>query len=240
MSSSSRDQPRIRPRPLWAGVAVVIVGGCLLAVGLIASLTALWIAGIVVLAAGALLCLRGGIMYDAGAHTSPGREMHHVVTGGELEGVTPGERLDLPEARALVAADAARTVELYSEVPGPFVSPWLAVPSGWVMLMCSVSLIVSEWMLMGDSVNSQNNSYIETAGAIFLGLAGMRCLSPGVHPGAGLVSILTGVGIVLQAVFASEQSIGDHVVRYGTGGIAVLAGLAVLAAARSERSGARW
>jgi hypothetical protein len=111
----------------------------------------------------------------------------------------------------------------------------LVPPCGWFLLLCAAALIGSEWMLMGDDLNGQNNGYIETGASICMGLAGLRCLSPGPHPIAGAIGALAGVGVLLQAVFASEQSIGDHVVRYGTGAIALIAGVVVLWAAATAR-----
>jgi hypothetical protein len=233
MSTNVTGQRTVRPRFVWLGVVVVVVGGVLVAAGLIDSMKALWIAGLVVLAGGALLCLRGGIMYDAGAHATLGNQLEHAMKGEELSGVAPGAMVDVPEERA-AEIERPSAVEPLED---PQLAAWVDVasPSGWVMLLAAFAVVGSEWTLMTDSLNGQNNGYIDTAAAIFLGLAGLRCLSPGVHPVAGMIGALAGVGLLLQGVFASEQGIGLQFVRFGCGGIAVVAGLAVVVAARQAR-----
>lgn len=120
----------------------------------------------------------------------------------------------------------------------PEESGWAGLegPCGWVMLLCAIAVVGSEWTLMTDSLSGQNNGYVDTAAAIFLGLAGLRCaFSPGQHPRAGIVGALAGVGLVLQAIFASDEVDGLMVIRYGAGGIAIAAGLTVVAGALATR-----
>lgn len=156
---------------------------------------------------------------------------------GAVSGDTRDERHD-HEGRVRAVGEPAPRLQLESATPAE-VRRDLLGPCGWVMLMCAAVLVGAECTLMGDSLNGQNNGYVETGAAIFLGLAGLRCLSPGVHPVAGVLGVLTGVGVLVQAVFASEQSLGDHVVRYGTGGIAVIVGLVAMWASAAARSAAR-
>ena len=89
-----RPSHLVRPRWVWGGLAVAIIGMCVVAVGVIV-LSLVWsLVGCVVGVAGGLTMLRGGVMNDVGGVSRS--ELDDVIHGGTHQGQAPGDMISDP------------------------------------------------------------------------------------------------------------------------------------------------
>ena len=95
----NRDkQPTVRPRYVWLGLILGLIGAVVIGLGISFESWAWAIAGIVVLAIGGALALLGGVIYDA--HPGPRSvRSKQALHGDTREGIAPGDMVDDPKAR---------------------------------------------------------------------------------------------------------------------------------------------
>jgi hypothetical protein len=236
MSPSSSDQHLVRPRRVWIGTLLAILGLVLVSVGLVLLSWPWSLTGTVIALGGAVVAWRGGILYDV--HSSGAMsELGEVVHGTVREGVAPGETVHAsPEARRRTVQVERRRRGLeraatMSPRPGP------TRPAGWLLMLIAIFLMVAQWTLYPLERPGQTNAVRALGAAIVLGIAGMRMASSPERPPrvAALVSIAVGLALLLNGVLA-EHDVGSTAAAEGVcGALACLAGTAVLVARSSRR-----
>ena len=75
----------VRPRWTWVGLAVMITGLVLIAIGIIVQTWAWAVPGLVVLAVGGAAALYGGMFYDVQGGSSLSAQAREVAEGTEYE-----------------------------------------------------------------------------------------------------------------------------------------------------------
>jgi hypothetical protein len=83
----------VRPRWVWGGLVIALLGVCLLGWGIAILSGAQSIAGAVLLLVGAAASVGGGIRFDGRTHLAVGEEMREVREGDVHEGIGPGDTL---------------------------------------------------------------------------------------------------------------------------------------------------
>jgi drug/metabolite transporter (DMT)-like permease len=81
----------VRPRWVWGGLVIALLGVCLLGWGIAILSGAQSIAGAVLLLVGAAASVGGGIRFDGRTHLAVGEEMREVREGDVHEGIGPGD-----------------------------------------------------------------------------------------------------------------------------------------------------
>ena len=142
---SKRKKPTVRPRFVWLGLIVGLAGAIVIGLGVSFQSWAWAIPGIVVLAIGAALGMRGGVMYDANK-ASVGDELKEAVHGDTREGIKPGEMIDDPKARETsYELDRLRRAATASSRQAP--RPPLAHLGAILAVLVGVFLLGAQWSL---------------------------------------------------------------------------------------------
>jgi hypothetical protein len=97
----------------------------------------------------------------------------------------------------------------------------VAPVAGWLLLLLTTVLTVSQWELVAMSAVGHDNSLRDTGAAIVLGLAGLRIsLSPGPHPIATGLAGLAGTGLVVAGLLADHDHQALAVIEMAAGCLA--------------------
>jgi hypothetical protein len=83
----------VRPRWIWGGLIVALIGVCLLGWGIAVLSWAESVAGAALLLVGGAASVGGGIIFDGRTHLAVGEEMRQVREGDVYEGIRPGDTL---------------------------------------------------------------------------------------------------------------------------------------------------
>jgi hypothetical protein len=232
----TRDRPLVRPRWVWGGLLLALIGAGTLGLGvaLLSWPPSILGAGLLLLGAGA--SLRGGVLYDAVPTLGVRRELQQVRDGSVHEGVAPGDTVATPASRRDAAA-ADRSARARTEsARHPSDVHW-APAAGWLLLLVATVLTVSQWELVAPTATGRANSARDTALAIVLGLGGMRlALSAGRHLIVGSITGLAGAALVLAGFLADHDHAGLALVEVVGGGLAVLCSLTAIASPSPTRS----
>lgn len=209
---------RVRPRLVWGGTLVAVLGCCAAAVGGVLLSWTWTLIGGALLALGATAAYRGGIMRD----TSSGvrSELAHFIHGEDRQGVSPGDMVTSSRAEATARRVDCRRRRLERAAA---TTPWRfpVRPTGGALVMVTIVLLVSQWELYPLELPGQSNATRALGCAIVVGIAGMRIIEAG--PGHPLtVSIVTtaAAGILL----ALNGAVADHA-RTATAAVEMSCGL---------------
>ena len=84
----------VRPRWVWGGLILALLGACLLGWGIAVLSWTGSIAGTVMLVVGGAASVGGGVLYDARTHLAVGEEMRQLRDGDVHEGIGPGDMMN--------------------------------------------------------------------------------------------------------------------------------------------------
>jgi hypothetical protein len=219
------DQPqaKVRPRLMWAGVGLALLGMCGIGWAMIVHDAPGEIAGVVALVVGGLLAWRGGVLNDVQSSQPMSHEVEAAVHGREHAGVEAGEQLHDPEAQARAAELTERKQALLRSrvaAPGPPVRPVATLGL----------LLLGAWLFVGTfvlpyyyTVTGVNSVQRALGGAIVVTLCALwlRHVGPSIVA-AGLAAI-TGVALVVAAFLLPHGSLWVDLQEAWTGSLVVLA-----------------
>lgn len=218
-------QHLVRPRWVWAGLVLALIGASVLGLGVASLSWTLSVLGAVLLLVGASGSLRGGVLYDAVPSFVLGKELHQVREGHIHEGVAPGDTVTSLPARKDAIESNQRTRELEAAAQHPRNVRWAPV-AGWLLVLITAVLIMSQWELVAPTATGRSNSFRDTGLAILLGLGGLRlAVAPGRHPIAASITLLAGLSLVLGGVLANHSHTGLAIVEVASGCLAILCSL---------------
>lgn len=219
----------VRPRLVWGGLALAVVGVVAIGLGLTVLGRPVWIGGVAALLVGAVLAWRGGILNDAGSGLRPEEEAQAVIHGDVHEGVHPGQAVESPRAQHTAAELAHQTRALQAatrSAPAPAFTP----AAGWVLILACVVVIVAQWGIVAHSATGRDNSFRDTGLAIVIGLCGVRLALPtGRHHLTVAITTAAGVCFVLVAFLAAHDHTAIAVLEATVGVLVVGAALSALA-----------
>lgn len=232
MSRAARSY-EIRPRRVWAGLAVAILGMVLLALGLMVS-SAVWLViGAAVLVAGVVVGVLGGALHDthrpglmaqearAVVHGSTRRTVRHVEAPARLE----DESSEADRTRRNLLTATART-------PVTPLAPLAAV----VLAVDGVLLLAAQSPLYPMSHTGQLGALRALGTGVVLTLGGLRVLfgAPGRHLLAAGLSLVASLALLAGGVFLAHQSPGAPVIEPIAGAVGALASAVCLASAKQK------
>ena len=226
----------VRPRWVWGGLLLAVVGAGTLSWGVVSLSWASSLVGAALLLLGAGAGLRGGVLYDAVPTLAARHQLRQAVDGDVHPGIAPGDTLATPAARqdALATNQALHAREAAAQHQGEV--HWAPV-AGWLLLLLGAVLTVSQWELVAPTATGRGNSLRDTAVAIVLGLAGLRiAVVPGRHRIATGLTGLAGIGLILAALLADHDHQSLAVVEAAGGCVAALCSLAAAASPSAGRS----
>ncbi len=189
----------VRPRPLWAGVALAIIGMVTIALAMTqGSQVWTWI-GVGVLAIGLLVAWRAGILNDVHSAEPMSHEVHEVVKGGTFAGVAAGEQIRDGAARRHARETTARTTDhLASQVKAP--SPPARPAATLSLLLLGGWIFASTFLVLHPyTVTGQNSALRDLGFAIIVTLSALWLRHIGPNRAVTAVAVLAGVLMVLSA-----------------------------------------
>lgn len=202
--NGTRGRP-VRPRVLWAGVGLAVLGMVVLGWGLVAG-SALWTwAGTAAVVVGLLVAWRGGVLNDAQAEQPLGRNVQDAVHGNVHEGISPEARVERRAANERAAAVTQQTRERLLAVqtaPTPPLRPVatlaLLVLGGW-LVFCQFGFGYPY------TVTGQNSGLRDLGFALVLVLSGFWLRHVGPSRVVLGLCLLAGILLLLSGVFLPHQ-----------------------------------
>lgn len=231
----NRDKkPTVRPRYVWLGLVVGLVGAVVIGLG-VSFESWLWgIAGVVVLAVGAAMALDGGVMYDAHQSSVAG-EVQQAVHGEKREGIKPGEMIeDQQVRRKSYELDEVRHAATAGSHDAPH--PPLANLGAILVLLVGVFLLGAQWSLYPTGYQPQTNANWALGFAMLCSAGALRILfgEPGRHLLSTAAIVLSGVGLLLRAFLATHAIEATAVAEAVCGVLLLVAGVMALVSPATE------
>ena len=233
-TSSTRRHTLVRPRLVWSGLALALLGVVVAGVGLMSSAWLLVGGAVLVLVIGACLSWAGGAMHDATTGLDLHDELRAVRDGTTHPGVRAGAQTGSTAAHEEAARQTRVTQQVLDQARHTSASDWTK-PAGWTLLLVAAVLLVSQWELVAHSATGRSNSYLDTAVAIVLALVGLRqALTPGPHRITAALAGLSGLGLTLNGVLATHDHASLAVVETAGGLVALLCAAAATLSTRTR------
>lgn len=235
-SERAGGQHLVRPRRVWGGLGLALLGAVVLGLGVSLTSWAWSVPGVVLLLAGGVLGAAGGGLYDVRSG-SVSTELEDVRRGEVHEGVAPGEMVEDPQAQQKshdLDRQREELIRRTHEAPRPPLAPMGAA----VALLVAVFLLVAQWELYPIGKLPQTNANWSLGFAVLAGLAALRLLGAqrGRHPLAALLVVASGAGLLLRAFLASHETGSTTAAEATCGVLLVLSGLAAATSPDRESS----
>jgi hypothetical protein len=235
-SGSAGRRRLVRPRRVWVGTLVALVGCIVIAVGVILTSWPWTVVGGVVLLAGGVVAYRGGVMYDArSGGLRP--ELTGLVRGRERRGVAPGDMVTAPRAvETSRRVDRRRRRLERAAASAPRRIP--VRPTGGVLVLVAMFLLVSQWELYPLELPGQTNATRALGCAIVVGLSGMRVLEAGAgrsHTAPALATLASGGLLILNGAVADHARTATAAVEVACGVVCVVCAGALTVRSRERQ-----
>lgn len=226
MTSPGGDR-RVRPRGVWAGTAVAVVGAVVL--GVAVGITS-WVvagAGLVLLLAGTVVGYANGGLYDVHTRSETRTEIEQVIHDETRRGVAPGDEIESAEVHRRareVDSDVRRRLEEAHRAPRP---PMAGLGAA-MLLLVAVFLVAAQWGLYPQGVEPQESATRSLGVAVVVACCALRVLVvPGRHRVTAGVTLAAGGVLLVSGLMLGPGSAAVVGAEVGSGVLVVLAGLAI-------------
>jgi len=212
----------VRPRWIWSGVVLVLLGGCGLAVWVATWRPAAGVAGAVLLLLGGAAVLRGGILYDTHGLGPVTVEIDDARGGHPRPGTAPGDMVSEDRLRD-EARDSTRMTDRLLHAAEASPRPPLDRVAGGLLLVAAVFLLVIQG-LYPHTHAGQDNATRSLLLAVVTAFAALRILlgqRPG--PAASALAGLVGIALILCALLTDHDRSATVVLEVVTGAWIVVA-----------------
>lgn len=217
------DTHEVRPRRVWAGLAVTVLGLMVIAAGVIELSWAWVVSGVVLLGVGIALSAYGGVLSDSRTG-HPAQELDEVEHGEVHQGASPGARAGADHAEQVSRhADATRRELL--DAAGRVRRPNLAPVGSGLALLTAAWLTIAQWSIYPMSQVGQNNALRDLGVALVVALAALRVAVAGPRRAASAVVLAGGVALVLFGAMMPHHSTGVRLNELLCGFLIVVAGV---------------
>lgn len=204
MPADAPHRHTVRPRWSWGGLLGLVVGTCVTGYGVVTMSLTWIIPGVVVLGAGGLAALHGGMFYDVHRGVTLRRELHDVQTGNTRQAPGPEARVTDEESQADAAGDARRTRRLLRA--GPARVPGLR-PVGVLLLTVTATwLVLTQGAYYPNTPEGRGDALRDLGLAIVLALAALSLALRGPGLVAVTASGLAGLGLLLAGTVFADAS----------------------------------
>jgi protein-S-isoprenylcysteine O-methyltransferase Ste14 len=201
---------RVRPRLVWSGTGLMIVGVIGVGVGLMIRTSSTdagrWVigAGFLALLVGLLVAWWGGIGQDTkGSSEDHG---HEVVSGQAHTGISSQAKIVGPSVQRRAELDARRTLSLERQALTTSV-PTLRFPGAVVLMVIGAWLCLDQWLIdYPFSVSGQNAVLRDVGLGVVLVLSGLRLQRARGSRRVSVIVLLAGALLVLIALFFANGS----------------------------------
>jgi len=228
------DRPLVRPRRVWGGLLVALVGVGLAGLGVTAMSWTLAAVGAGLVLAGAALALWGGVLYDGVTELAVRTEVRGVVVGGAHRGSRAGQMAEDPRLRAAARAVTDRSEALFAAARATRPPP-LAPVAGWSLVLAMVVVASSQWDWVARSSTGHTTSSRDTVLLVVLGLCGLRIgIGRGSHWISAIIAALAGTALILAGVFEPHDGAAATAVELGCGSLGIFAALVASMSAQPE------
>ncbi|MGA8846898.1 MAG: hypothetical protein WB471_09825 [Nocardioides sp.] len=228
-AAEERDRHRtadraVRPRGVWAGVALAVVGASLAGLGVALGSWVISLVGVAVLLAGAVVGARSGVLYDVRGVDSVSDELSDIRHDATYSGVAPGDMSDQESAQETSRRMDRRRENILAERAGA-PRPALAPLAGGTLVLVGVVLLVAQGTLYPSGATGQSNAGRALAVAIVAAATGLRYLvATGRHWGFAAAALAAGAALTVSGVLTGHT-------RDATVGLEITCGLVVVASA---------
>jgi len=212
---------RVRPRLVWGGTLVAVLGCCAAAVGGVVTSWTWTLAGGALLVAGATAAYRGGVMRDTSSGVRP--ELAHLIHGEDRQGVAPGDMVTSPQA-VTTARRVDRRRRRLERAAATAPRRFPVRPTGGALVVVTITLLISQWELYPLELPGQSNATRALGCAIVVGIAGMRIIEAGAGPRFTISIAATAAAGILLAL---NGAVADHA-QTATAAVEITCGLACL------------
>jgi hypothetical protein len=213
---------RVRPRWVWSGLLLALLGTCLLALWIATWRAGAGIGGAILLVLGGAAAMRGGILYDTHGARPVAGEIDEVRDADVHRGTAPGDMITDPHLRAEARETSRMTDQLLRAAQD---APWRPLDRlGGILLTTGAAFLVVIQGFYPHTHTGQDNATRSLLLAVVVALAALRILL-GQRPGRAVSGLagLVGVALVLLAVLTDHDRSATVVLEIVTGAWIVLA-----------------
>lgn len=214
----------VRPRWVWTGLALALLGACLLAYWIATWRLSACVAGAVLLVLGGAIGVRGGILYDTHGARSVTGDVGDVEKNRVHRGTAPGDMITDPRLRQ-EARETARMTDALLHAAEESPRPAFDKLGAGLMLVAAVFLLFAQAMYP-HTHTGQDNALRSLLLAAVTALAALRILlgqRPGLAPSG--IAGLVGLALILLAVLTNHDRASTVIVEITAGAWILLAAL---------------
>lgn len=228
--STRSNEHLTRPRWIWSGLLIAIVGTVVTGFGVDDASWTWSLIGAGVLLLGGGVAIAGGVMYDVHT-TAPQQELAAIRRGGISPGLAAGSTRSTPRSRRH-ARDAERRLDALEQATTHAPRPYPKGPAAIVMLVIAAILLVSQWELYPTEFPGQANANRSLGCAIILAMCGLRILlsqPETTHRISAGLAALAGLTLLLNGLLAAHDLTAAAGTECVCGALVLTAGLVVAA-----------
>jgi len=217
----------VRPRWVWGGLVLALLGACLLALWIATWWSGAGISGLVLLVLGGAAAERGGILYDTQGSRPGSGEAAEVRDAHARRGTAPGDMI-IDDRLRQEARESSRMTDALLHAAEDHPRPAFD-KLGAGMLLGGAAFLLFAQALYPHTHLGQDNALRTLLLAAVTALAGFRILlgqRPG--PAASALAALCGIALILLAMLTDHDGSATVILEIATGAWIVLASFMTL------------